>query len=110
MEEIDKDQINTWSDSECAKKGTKRDRRTECACKAANLESGHLSIETRRKRGRELCRFLRTVGPGKAKIRCKCLEWECTCYVHGMRRKPACVEWDVGAGAVAQGSPITEGL
>lgn len=50
MEEIDRDQINTWSDSECAKKEAKRDKRTQCACKAADLESGHLSRDQKEDR------------------------------------------------------------
>lgn len=38
-------------------------------CKAAVVERGHLSRDE--KGGRELCRFLGNVGPGKAKVRCK---------------------------------------
>lgn len=36
--------------------------------------------------------------------------WGCTCYVHGPRRKAAWLEWSDGAGTVAEGSLITEGL
>ena len=90
MEEIDKDQIKVWSDSEWAKKDAKRDRRTACACKLANLESSQLSRDRKegREGRRELSRFLGNEGPGKVEIRCKCPAQECTCGGHGTRRKP----------------------
>lgn len=97
VEEIDKDQINVWWDIEWAKKEAERDRRTACACKSADLESGQLNRDRKegREGGRELSRFLGDVGAGKVEIRCKCPAQECICGGHGTRRKPTSMPREV---------------
>ena len=65
MKKTDSDQINKRSDSECAQKEIRRDRRT-CACKATAFRMW--SIEWSRKEGAEGTSWGRLC-PGKPKIR-----------------------------------------
>lgn len=98
MEEIDKNQINVWSDSEWAKKEAKRDRRTACACKSADLESSQLSRDRKEEReGGSSVDFWEMRVPGKSRSGANVQHRNVLAVVMEQEgNQPACLEWCIG--------------